>query len=726
MKPNDKKLYNKKILTYKIDITKNNNLNHKLKKSSNYIENKENVDNNINNQSDKEDLISTELCLDEIKLKGDYDKIESELIKLRNINYKENETKFKENKSISGVSINSNNEGDLFYYSDDDEKDKEKENIEEKNRINEINIKNIKDVIYSNNNQFNNIIDKNLKNNNNNNKKELSIDLENIEYGIDETGNPINLKQFDQENGNIKNNKIIAYIIQPESNKKYTNYLIDLNGEKIPKMPDGDFNYLYNNIRIIIRNFDVQNPKLRTYGARERYSSLVSELGLHLQKNKIIQRHKGINNKNVKKIKEDSKTDDKSILLNSNNINKENILYKRKKLDKNEKNDIKNKNISLKSISKSNSKIDIIKQTKNILNKNEGNFFIIKKENDFDKIKNNLGLKNIYLNNLKNGNRTSRENQNIKKEINNNNSFLKNNIFNNKSKENFNIKTYKQSNKFLNSKYNKINSGSNSIKLNNTENLLLSNSATNMFKNSFSFFHNNKIKNKNNPLLQKSKSPRININKALKGIECNIKKIESNIKNALQKIIITNKNLNNSFKQTDNNISFKKYNSFNNSNNTTMIELPKFNNKTNYNKEIKLHKKYKISTSPIKGIKVKHSQYSVLSKQADEMIKKYNYSQSTTKININKNNSEKSMENMEYMQKIIINKRLVNSLRSSPRNKINYKKGKIFENNKDKKDISTMNLKDNSILRRLLEKSKNLLKYRLKDKISYISTSFHK
>ena len=726
MKPNDTKLYNKKILTYKIDITKNNTLNHKLKKSNGHNENKENIDNNINNQSDKEDLISTELCLDEIKLKGDYDKIESELKKLRNINYKENETKFKENKSISRVSINSNNEGDLFYYSDDDEKDKEKQSNEEKNRINEINIKNIKDVIYNNNNNFDNTINKKLKNYNNNNEKELSIDFENIEYGIDETGNPINLQQFDKENGNIKNNKIIAYIIQPKSNKKDTNYLIDLNGKKIPKMPDGDYNYLYNNIRIIIRNFDVQNPKLRTYGARERYSSLVSELSLHLQKNRIIHRHKGINNKNVKKIKENSKTDDKSILITYNNIYKENILYKRKKLGNNEKYDNKNKNISFKSISKSNSKIDIIKQTKNILNKNEGNFLIIKKENNFDKIKNNLGLKNIYLNNLKNGNRTSRENQNIKTEINNNNSFLKNNIFNNKSKENFNIKTYKQSNKFLNSKYNKINSSSNSIKLNNTENLLLSNSATNMFKNSFSFFHNNKIKNKNNPLLQKSKSPRININKALKGIEYNIKKIESNIKNALQKIIITNKNLNNSFKQTDNNISFKKYNSFNNSNNTTMIELPKYNNKTNYNKEIKLHKKYKISTSPIKGIKVKHSQYSVLSKQADEMIKKYNYSQSTTKININKNNSEKGMENMEYMQKIIINKRVVNSLRSSPRNKINYKKGKIFENNKDKKDISTMNLKDNSILRRLLEKSKNLLKYRLKDKISYISTSFHK
>ena len=41
-----------------------------------------------------------------------------------------------------------------------------------------------------------------------------------------------------------KNEKIIAYIIQPNLNKKEENYLIDLNGEKIPQMKDGDLNSL--------------------------------------------------------------------------------------------------------------------------------------------------------------------------------------------------------------------------------------------------------------------------------------------------------------------------------------------------------------------------------------------------------------------------------------------------------------------------------------------------
>ena len=646
MKLNDTRLYNKKILTHKLENTRNNNLKQKIKNLNNFHENKENIDNNITkNQSDKEDLISTELCLDEIKLKVDYDKIENELNKLRNINYKENENKFKENKSISEVSFNNNNsqfEGDLFYYSDDEDKDKDR--IEDNKKINEIKIKNIKEINNCSDNKCRNNNYKINKNNNNNNIK-LSIDINKIEYGIDETGNPISLKQFDKEERNIKNNKIIAYIIQPDHNKKDKkdiNYLIDLNGKIIPKMPDGDFNYLYNNIRIIIRNFDVQNPKLRTYGARQRYSSLCSELSLHSQNNKIIERHKEINNKNVKNIKEDiPRTDNRRILYNYKNIYKENILYKRKKLNKNNKNDKKVKNILLKSISESNSKNDLINKTKDIFNKNEINFFIIKNENNIDKNKNSLSLKNIYLNtNLKNGNKNLKENKNIKKEINNNIFLSDKNIFNNNLKSDYNIKTNKQKNGFNNDEYNKINSILNSPKLNYIGNPSFSNSATNMFKNSISFFSNNKIKNKNNILLQKSKSRRININTVLKGIENNIKKIEGNIKNALQKIIITNKKLNNSFKQSDNNTSFKIYNTYNNSNNSTIIGSSKYDKKTNFNKEIKLHKKYKISTSPEKRIKVNHSQYSILSKQADDMIKQYNYSQSITKKNVNKNNYE--------------------------------------------------------------------------------------
>ena len=122
-----------------------------------------------------------------------------------------------------------------------------------------------------------------------------------------------------------------------------------------------------------------------------------------------------------------------------------------------------------------------------------------------------------------------------------------------------------------------------------------------MLKNSFSFFLNNKINKKNNPLLKKNRSPKINVNTAIKNIEYNIKKIQKNIKNALQNIIINNKKLNRSFKHSKNNLSLKIYNSFNNSNNTSIIEIPKNDKKKIYfNNEIKLSKKYKIFTSPKK------------------------------------------------------------------------------------------------------------------------------
>jgi hypothetical protein len=99
--------------------------------------------------------------------------------------------------------------------------------------------------------------------------------LENIEYGIDETGNPIDAKSYKKKishNNNNKTKKIIAYIII--SKEKGKNHLIDLKGNIIPKREDGDFYYNYNGIHIIIKNFDVQNPKLRVFGARKRYSSI--------------------------------------------------------------------------------------------------------------------------------------------------------------------------------------------------------------------------------------------------------------------------------------------------------------------------------------------------------------------------------------------------------------------------------------------------------------------
>ena len=622
MKPNESKLYNKKILNYKNEnqyFSKNNK--HIIKKANEHYlsQNKENIDTNIINQNDVENLFSTELYLDEIKLKADYAKIESELRKLKNTDGNRNSNKkLKDNKSNSSNSFNCNNiqtDADLFYYSDDEEKEKEEEKMEEKN--------------------------------NNNDIKKYYLNLEKIDYGIDENGNPISIKQSNNEN-----KKIIAYIIQSDVSNKNNddgNYLVDLNGKKIPKMPDGDFNYLYNNMRIIIRNFDVQNPKLRIYGANQRYSSLCSELSLYP--------------KNKKKTKN---------IFNYKNEIKKDILYQRKKLNDNQKNINRSLNKSFKILNKSNSKNDIINQTKKILDRNKNKILVINKDNHNKYKNNNLLLNGIYLDNLKNGNKTSRDNEKIKTDINISNEYF----FINRLKNNVNPKKNKYFNLLNNYRNNiiRFNSTSNHSELNKNNNPLLNNSTNNIFKNSFSFLLNDKINKKNNPLLQKCKSPKLNINKTIKGIEYNIKKIQKNIKNALQKIIISNKKLNRSLNQPKNNISLKVYNSFNNSNNISIIELPKkIREKKIFDNEIQLNKKFNISTSPHKIIRANHSKCSVLSKQANDMIQNF-MNKSMTKRNkdnnyINKIIFDENNKNnvSKNKNKLHINKRLINSLRNSPK-----------------------------------------------------------
>jgi len=233
MKLKDSKLYNKKINNFS-GLSKKNikeNLKQKI-----LLEKKENINNNINNQNDKDVLISTELYLDEIKLKIDYDKIESELNKLRNINKNRKEVK-------SFLNNNPQLEEDFFYYSDEDEENKEK------NKISEINIRNIIDNVDSKTNKDqlleNDIKNKNKKENNNNNKnlKYLSLASEKFEYGIDENGNPVNIQNFKEEILRNNNNKLIAYIILNDSNQNDKNYLIDVNGQKIERNQNGDFIY---------------------------------------------------------------------------------------------------------------------------------------------------------------------------------------------------------------------------------------------------------------------------------------------------------------------------------------------------------------------------------------------------------------------------------------------------------------------------------------------------
>ena len=221
---------------------------------------------------------------------------------------------------------------------------KKDQNDEKRNNIN-INIKSSTSFI-----EENNYINKNNQNEltmQNNEQQNLPFGIQipkelfdQIEYAIDENGNPFNIKQ---NNKDTSLKKPVALIIQKE--KKDQNYLIDLQGKKIPKMEDGYFNYKNNNIRVIIQDFDVQHPELRVYGTRNRNTLSINEeekaeekeennideikqkYSLVLNKKLLnFKRNSPIKIKNIKYVKEPKS--DNRIKYNINR-NKKQIAYRR-------------------------------------------------------------------------------------------------------------------------------------------------------------------------------------------------------------------------------------------------------------------------------------------------------------------------------------------------------------------------------------------------------------
>ena len=221
---------------------------------------------------------------------------------------------------------------------------KKEQNDEKRNNTN-INIKSSTSFI-----EENNYLNKNNQNEltmQNNEQQNLSFGMQipkelfdQIEYAIDENGNPFNIKQ---NNKNISLKKPVALIIQKEN--KDQNYLIDLQGKKIPKMEDGYFNYKNNNIRVIIQDFDVQHPELRVYGTRNRNTLSINEeekaeekeennideikqkYSLVLNKKLLnFKRNSPIKIKNIKYVKEPKS--DNRIKYNINR-NKKQIAYRR-------------------------------------------------------------------------------------------------------------------------------------------------------------------------------------------------------------------------------------------------------------------------------------------------------------------------------------------------------------------------------------------------------------
>ena len=346
------------------NILLNNNNNNKKEKEKEIEKQKRNI---------SEETLENGLNLDEQNLKDCYDNIETELTKLKNekINIPNNNKNIEENKNKiiiknnnqinNRFSFNSNSqfEGDLYYYSEEDENNKKPEEIKEKvnspkntinkdiksniikdkidktdktNKISNINITNNEeknDIKHNDNNQKDKNINLNINAANNNIKIDKKL-FEKIEYAIDENGNPFSIKKadeelkFDKNNIIFENKKPVAFIIQQKEKGK--NYLIDIKGEKIQKMEDGYYNYKKDNIRLLIKDFDVQHPELRVFGARKRDSLLLQEEEEDQDQVKIIQDN--INTYKSIEIKHSNNLKDKLLLnrnLSSNVLKRKNI-----------------------------------------------------------------------------------------------------------------------------------------------------------------------------------------------------------------------------------------------------------------------------------------------------------------------------------------------------------------------------------------------------------------
>ena len=193
----------------------------------------------------------------------------------------------------------------------DDNKENKNNNIIEIDEINEIR-KNINksNCIF----QTSNIIKPNIMNE--------------IKYGIDENGNPMNINEYYKSinNKNIsKKQKPIAYIIRDKNND---NILVDLNGNRImEKNKDGDYEFPFH-FKILIKDFDVKHPELRINGERLNQFEKKDEKknnNNEQEKNEIIKYD--LNNEEIS-LQIDSIETNENTLPKLNDHNNLNFLYK--------------------------------------------------------------------------------------------------------------------------------------------------------------------------------------------------------------------------------------------------------------------------------------------------------------------------------------------------------------------------------------------------------------
>ena len=163
------------------------------------------------------------------------------------------------------------------------------------------------------------------------NKEDEKVIPEGIKFGIDETGNPLNISAFFEKENRRK--KLIAYIIQ--KNNISDNYLVDTKGNLIQKSEEGDYLYKDNDIYVVIKDFDVKHPELRIFGHRsymfgKKNKELIIEnkdiIDNNNKTNKLFENDSlnCINEKNNNNFYNDDEIEKR---LFNNNINKNNKIH---------------------------------------------------------------------------------------------------------------------------------------------------------------------------------------------------------------------------------------------------------------------------------------------------------------------------------------------------------------------------------------------------------------
>ena len=379
-----------------------------------------------------------------------------------------------------------------------------KSDLENKNSIFNKDNKENKDI-----NVINVIGNKNRENN----RYDNIILKRNIKYGIDESGNPMDVNQYYKNiNNKVMNKKrLVAYIIKDENNE---NVLVDLNGNKIIKNKEGDYEFPFQ-LKLLIKDFDVKHPELRLTG--ERIYNNEDSLKMNPSQvpnqssnifNNILLDHDQTKINNL--VKSDSKvnplgnkeqlveeisfqidsietSDNTSLRITNNSNNIVNYIYKNNLRNKNDENDIyklrygKSRNMAIKnnemnknsyeknlvnySYNRPKNSIfnnkEIILRTNSILNINKSN------DNIFSNCNNNTNT----FNNLT---QSFNQSNNIKNKFSNNKNYYcplnkKNHSpIKNKSRDIYN-KSHIINNSFLNSEtniVNNINNSQNNINLN--------------------------------------------------------------------------------------------------------------------------------------------------------------------------------------------------------------------------------------------------------------------